>query len=559
MHFLTSAPRAALSSRFRTRTISRPTSWALSIAILLGVLAPSRDAHALHPKSPEVRAAIDKAMAYLEQPYNKEDPNRDHVGLKAVVGLVFVKEDRKDHARVKEALAAIKAEIAGGFPDFRRHAHVYGSGLCLTFLVEHDAEGNRAEIEAMMNYILALQKSNGAWGYNGKEEGDTSMTQFSALSLWLADAYGYPVSADVWTRMCNWVLRTQDPSGAWGYQGKDSAGGSLIAQAEIRPSMVVAGLGILCLSSEHLGVLQFHEDGSSDERFKPVADADKKGKDRIGGVDEGKVTTALTKGDGYFNANFTVKPEFWPHYYLYAMERYQSIRERTIGTVEKEPKWYTEGAQYLIDAQKPDGHWVSFPGVHHATDTCFSILFLIRSFYKSIAKAKGYGGGTQTGNRGLPLSGDIDDTGGKVRARPLTGPASDLIKLIEDPSNPDFAAAAEGLTNLVLESEEDLKKLNSVQQRLRDLVKGGQPAQREIAVRALAKSRSLDDVPVLIEALKDPDGGVARAADEGLRFISRKLDGVVDFTDFEKEIVDQAIAKWQAWYVSIRPDIEIEE
>ena len=535
--------------------------WGLAAAVFFGLIGPPRVAQALHPQSPEVRAAVEKALAYLEQPFDKDDPDRDHVGLKALVGLVFVKEDRKDHARVKEALAAIKAEIARGFPDFRRHAHVYGSGLCLAFLVEHDAAGNRAEIEVIKDYLLSQQKPNGAWGYNGKEEGDTSMTQFSALSLWMADAYGYESSPDVWTRMCNWVIRTQDPSGAWGYQGKDSAGGSLIAQMEIRPSMVVAGLGILCLSSEHLGLLEFRADSDSDERFKPVDDARKQGKDRVegddeGGVDECKVKTALDKGDGFFNANFTVKPEYWPHYYLYAMERYQSIRERTIGTVEKEPKWYTEGAEYLIEAQKPDGHWVAFPNVHHAADTCFSVLFLIRSFHKTIEKSLTFGGGLQVAGHELPLDGTLDDSRGGMRSRALTGPAPDLIRLIEDASSPEFAAAAEALTNLVLESEEDLKQLHSAQQRLRDLVKGGQPAQREIAVRTLAKSRDLDDVPVLIEALQDPDGGVARAADEGLRFISRKLDGVVDFTDFEQEIVDQAVVKWRAWYLAIRPDFD---
>jgi hypothetical protein len=49
---------------------------------------------------------------------------------------------------------------------------------------------------------------------------------------------------------------------------------------------------------------------------------------------------------------------------------------------------------------------------------------------------------------------------------------------------------------------------------------------------------------------------VVREADKGLRFISRKLEGVGLPEEPKPEQARAAIAAWKTWYQSIRPNAE---
>ena len=53
----------------------------------------------------------------------------------------------------------------------------------------------------------------------------------------------------------NWLLRTQDPGGAWGYQGKDPGDMTRVAQTKISLSMLAAGLGSTMICGNMLGLL----------------------------------------------------------------------------------------------------------------------------------------------------------------------------------------------------------------------------------------------------------------------------------------------------------------
>jgi hypothetical protein len=88
------------------------------------------------------------------------------------------------------------------------------------------------------------------------------------------------------------------------------------------------------------------------------------------------------------------------------------------------------------------------------------------------------------------------------------------------------------------------------------VVSGGAYESRLVAVKALARVRELDNVPLLIYALTDPDMRIVREADKGLRFISRKFDGVGLPEEPQPPNVKSAIAAWKAWYASIRPAAE---
>ena len=80
------------------------------------------------------------------------------------------------------------------------------------------------------------------------------------------------------------------------------------------------------------------------------------------------------------------------HYFLYAFERYQSFREvSSAATPSIRRIGMTTVSTYLIKTKSPDGLWNSTTGV--ATDTCFALLFLLRSSQKSIEQRASPGAG----------------------------------------------------------------------------------------------------------------------------------------------------------------------
>jgi hypothetical protein len=67
----------------------------------------------------------------------------------------------------------------------------------------------------------------------------------------------------------------------------------------------------------------------------------------------------------------------------------------------------------------------------------------------------------------------------------------------------------------------------------------------------------LENVPLLIDALTDPDEPVVTTAREGLQLLSRKVDGLGPPTPSTPEQRREAAQRWRAWYAGIRPlDLE---
>ena len=93
---------------------------------------------------------------------------------------------------------------------------------------------------------------------------------------------------------------------------------------------------------------------------------------------------------------------------------------------------------------------------------------------------------------------------------------------------------------------------------LRKIVGAGDFHARRIAVTTLSKIRDLDNVPKLLFALTDPESAIVLQADKGLRFISRKVNGV-GLPDGEPTTaqIKAAQAAWKDWYLSIRPNAEL--
>jgi HEAT repeat protein len=144
---------------------------------------------------------------------------------------------------------------------------------------------------------------------------------------------------------------------------------------------------------------------------------------------------------------------------------------------------------------------------------------------------------------------------GQVRARPLTGPAEQLLSQLDDPASPLFAGAIAGVEELA--RQEDEKKLSAHAERLRKLAGGDQPAARAAALRALSRTRDLSQVPLLLEALKDPDPDVYAAAIEGLEFISRRWSRTAAPPPDDEASRVEARRTWTLWYQAIEPNADV--
>lgn len=504
------------------------------------------------PDSPEVKQLIAKGMAFLEKSTERRP------GGEALAGLAMLKAGAPPtHPRVQQSLATVREQLARAAP-FENLQEMYTPCVEILFLVALDPQQNRNEINIALNYLLSKQKKHGGWGYVSKQTGDTSMTQYAVLAMWELNQAGISTPLDAWERVANWLLRTQDPSGAFGYQGTDPGEYTRVSQKEVRHSMAVAGLGSVYICGYYLGL-----EGVSDsfaQHSAALTRVEKKrrvGRSRLTNkVDPSKINEAEYDGNRWMHAKYSIKPSLsFSHYYLYTLERYESFRELTRGLEEEEYQWYDDGVRLLTKTQMPDGSWASAGGA--VVDTSFSLLFLIRSTQKSLGQAGLLAAGTLIGGRGLPK--DLSAAQlkqGVVVPKPMSGPAEQLLRVIDNPADPAYMAAVEGFRELTLEADEATLDRQAV--KLRKLAGGSEPAARLAAVQALSRTRDMANVPTLIYALSDPDPRIVAVALNGLRFVSRKFRGLG-----EGEIKDEAsrraaIEAWQAWYRSVRPEANFE-
>lgn len=500
------------------------------------------------PDSPEVKAAVVRALKYLAT----ADDAAGRLGAKALAARVLAADGQRDHAKVKEAVAAIRQELAA--PTV---LDIYSHGLAIVLLAELDPFGYRAELEALVARLAAAQKPHGGWGYPHQGTGDTSMTQYAVLALWTAAEAGIETPLATWEKAAQWLLRTQDPSGAFGYQAVVPNNDELMPQSGINPTLAAAGLASLYLCGDHLGLLSLG--GSSDPRvpgvFKPVERAEASRQARTEAVDRVRLGQAIQRAAQWCAAHEKDRPPQYLHYYWYTIERMQTFGEAAQAKRPAAAAWYDDGVQYLLAAQRDDGSWQGTEDLVPAT--AFAVLFLTRSTRKVLRREQGLGDGTLVGGRGLPpAAGDVALRLGKIVARPLAGPAEELLARMEDPSHPDFLRAVEGLEELTAQADAPLLSRHAEQ--LRRLAAGPSPEARAAALRALSRARNVDDAPLLIEALQDGDSQVAEAAREGLRFLARRFtsEPAGELSEAQRQAER---AQWKSWYQRIRPGAVFED
>jgi len=523
------------------------------------ITASCRLASGFDRNSPEVQAAVRRAIQFLE----KGTGGDNRPGAHALVGLALYKNGaRPSHPRIVSAASQLQQGISRTDKDGVVGFDIYSTALAIVFLVTLDPDRYRSEVNALLSSLRAKQKPHGGWGYPNLKTGDTSMTQNAVLAMWEAKKAGFPVPVDMVERALIWLLKTQDPSGGFGYQGRTSEGFTPIPQSQVKPSMSAAGLGSMYVCADFLRLGKPPEKKQTDlpPGLKEV-NAKKEAPQPRSRIDPLLVQAALERGKRWMADNFVIEQQDYHLYNLYTVERYHTFREQADGREEAEPSWYNDGVRYLLKTQQDDGSWPGKTGTGGCGEvpaTAFGVLFLIRSTKISIEGDKSYGDGTLIVGRNLPRStAGLTVWQGNVVSKPKLGALDQVLAALDDESSPDSTDALQALAQLPSEEAADLvaKHVKNIKQ----LVANASADVRLAAVQALGKTRNVDVVPALIYALTDPEPDIVRAARDSLRRISRRFEGFGLPDDYSELELQAAIRKWQAWYLAIRPDADLDE
>lgn len=538
--------------------------WIALLLIPVVVIGWPRHASAVTPESPEVKAVIDKALKFLET----ADDNR--LGGKCLIGLVFLKNGGdENHPKVDAALQACLEATRGEAAAIR--SDLYSTGIAIIFLCTLNPSKYAAEILKLRDSLVVRQKEHGGWGYaDGAHSatGDTSMTQYAVLAYWEISKAGLGLDIPTTEKVGNWVIRTQDPGGNWGYQGHEATiidedgkkpRMELVKQDSQRASMTAAGMGCLYMVADLLKLAELQSE--RDAKLPPAVRLLKKGGAQAAlsdKVDLRLLKAGLDRGRGWMGKNYKIEQKYFQMYYLYGLERYQSFQESSDGRFIKEPRWYNEGFAFLKKEQQDDGSWKSdHPGLD-VPDTAFATLFLLRSTKKAIERSKAYAEGGLVAGRGLPANNqEVAIRSGRIVQTKVNVTAAQLVEILHLPEHRAFATVT-GDLELV---RERLAGLTPAEQapllaRLRGLVVSGVADGRLSAVKVLGQMRDLQAAEVLIAALDDPDWRVVMAADESLRSIGRIVSPSTLSEKPNKTARAEIVTTWKRWLLTIRPDAE---
>ncbi|GAB4150717.1 MAG: hypothetical protein Fur0037_19340 [Planctomycetota bacterium] len=318
-----------------------------------------------------VNRAIEKGAAWLwhrisvEDPENRRGLGKDREHLLAVLALLHAEPAREIRDRIRAMIESIDVRDLG----------IYELSLYCMVVEALDDPTLWPLLSRAARLIFDSQSENGTFNYNVPRKalellherpsgplqmvldpssdvsferrvkdapaGDNSILQFAMLGLHAASRSGIRLPRDTWTRARDTLLERQDEDGGFSYTTGSSYG-----------SMTCAGLGSLAICRHHLG---------------PDARTD----------------AAIEKGLRWLGERFSVtrNPERgdWEFYYLYSTERVGRLLDTEFYGGHE---WYPEGARYLVDAQKEDGHW---EGAHSPESgdprlpTSFALLFLSRA------------------------------------------------------------------------------------------------------------------------------------------------------------------------------------
>ncbi len=256
----------------------------------------------------------------------------------------------------------------------------------------------------------------------------------------------------------------------------------------------------------------------------------------------------------------SVEVPSYQYYYLYALERYESLKEadkRGFFDIEAYPGWYQKGARFLLENQdKVDGFWNG--QTKEVPSTCFAMLFLLRSTQQNLKKssARRFLAGQMQGGRNIPIAPRLRLREGKAVVEPTKEPPNELFKILANAKDARFSAGIEQLADLAEAGNADI--LINYPLQLTRLALNEDKETRAVAINAIGSSRNIELVPLLIYLLKDNSEQIANTSNEALKKISRNDVELKIGTPKDKSPRNSAIEQWKSWYQSIRPDVDVD-
>lgn len=540
--------------------------WLLAFACCC--VSMTQPAGAYSPEDPEVRSMVDRGVKYLEGLSEADLKMTPYGGGDAQVVLAAYAHYKAEYnpdaplvkLGIKNAMQYVDTVKTGKFTPGQRS--LYELPVVILFLAELDPQTYAAELKTLSNTLFSMQKGHGGFGYPDFKTGDISQVQYVTLASWTLDRAGVELPLDRVAAMLGWVMRVQDPSGAWPYQGEDPGPGrGLVVQPheEMSVTMALAGASCALIGSDVFRLWNTSIVGSGIEglpkSLKPVETSTiVQARRKKSPVKADAVLASLKRMEGYRSSHAFKRGNQadWYYYYLYTMERYESFIELAVGRPSS-PDWYDSNVAALMSIQDSSGAWgkkdaaLSKNGA--PVSTAFAILFLIRSTKKAIVSMSK---GSMKGGYELPSdTTKIVVDGTQIKSEPTTTAVTDLLGLLEQ-DGADKIDSDSIPENLKLETDPERRRVQL--DRLTRLVRGSRSWQaRRVAARLLGTSDELSVVPALIFALSDNDKSVRAFALDGLNFISRKFESDIDIRSASSEEIRVIQNKWISWYQAMYP------
>lgn len=475
------------------------------------------------------------------------------VGESALVGLALVKAELPPNdPGIQACLSKVLPRFAGSSYQPERTGpgghSIYEAGVTILFLANLDPALYQSQIEAATGYLVSNQMANGAWDYNGRTAGDTSISQYGVLGLWEGENAGAKVSPQVWDRAARWFISTQSADGGWCYHPDEGARLNTL-------SMTAAGVGSLLICRRQLGSHAQKSSAPISPLLVPIVAETETRTGYRAETTVAAMNAAINRGIAWLSTRFNLTPG--PvvgqsvYYGLYGIERVGALADRDmLGGAD----WFTTGSQFINGSQQPNGAWNANYGA--PVNTAWAILFSTKSTAKSLKRIdiRRLGSGTLIGGRGLPQDlTSLTIAGGHVLARPMNGAIDEMLTILEDPRAENADSALAGLMKRY--EIEGPKALAPHRERFRKMLRGNDPGIRASAAWLLGRLGETSVAPDLIAALEDPDETVVDQARQGLQLLSRRLEGFGPAPGASLEERQRAAKQWTAWYEATRPGV----
>jgi Prenyltransferase and squalene oxidase repeat len=494
--------------------------------------------------------AVLSGVQYLKSHYGSRPP-----GEMAMIALGLVKAEvpHSDPA-LQACVASIRSRFAGSDayePQLSNGSGTYEAAAAIMALANFDPVENLTAITAIAAYIKGRQNANGSWDYNGRGQGDTSISQYAVLGLWEAENAGVDVAPSTWDHAAEWYMSVQSSGGSWNYHRDEGS-----ARPET-VSMTAAGVGSLLICQRQLERYRQSRRGTSS--LLTALGAESSQVDYRPSTTNAQIEQAIKRGIAWIGSNFVLNNRnivgTSPYYGLYGIERVGALGERqTIGRLD----WYAKGRDFIISTQRPDGSWNGDFGAE--MNTVWAMLFLTKSTAKTIRKIniQRLGAGTLLGGRELPKDlSSMTVAGGRVVSRPMNGAIEGMLAVLDDPRAEQADAAVSGIVERYYAQGPEALRPHKI--RFRKMLADRDHGIRRVAAWALARTGDLDVVPPLIDAMVVPneEEEVVAAIRMGLELLSRKIKGLGPPSPSTPDDRIAAARKWREWYQAIRPlDLE---